>query len=164
MYSFICPSIHSFIYLHMYELIYLFIYSFNCFFFHLFIYLSIYSFIYLYFNLFFTYLFILFTIWYLLISQFLFFHFFLFLLDFILFYIILLLIILFFPLFFLILGLAKNLVSKTDQDSHLKAQGLKFIERTSEALLIPAIGKGSVKTTKVMLDLDKVRWGTKKKK
>ena len=55
-------------------------------------------------------------------------------------------------------GLAKNLVSKTDQDSHLKAQGLKFTERTSESLIIPPIGKGSVKTTKIMLDLQKVRY------
>ena len=58
-----------------------------------------------------------------------------------------------------ILGLAKNLVSKTDQDTHLKAQGLKLTERTAESLKIPLVGKGSVRTTKIMLDLDKVRWG-----
>ena len=32
------------------------------------------------------------------------------------------------------------------------------MDRTSDALKIPPIGKGSVKTTKIMLDLDKVRW------
>ena len=81
---------------------------------------------------------------------FLLFYFLLFLVDF--FY-------LFLPFFYLFLrlGLAKNLVSKTDQDSHLKAQGMKFMDRTSDALKIPPIGKGSVKTTKIMLDLDKVR-------
>ena len=32
------------------------------------------------------------------------------------------------------------------------------MDRTSDALKIPPVGKGSVKTTKIMLDLDKVRW------
>jgi hypothetical protein len=56
-------------------------------------------------------------------------------------------------------GLAKNLVTNSDQDAHLKAQGLKFSERTAETIKVPSTGKGSIKTAKIMLDLQKVRSG-----
>jgi hypothetical protein len=42
---------------------------------------------------------------------------------------------------------------------HLKAQGIKFSERTADSLEIPPFSKGCVKTSKVMMDLMKVRYG-----
>jgi hypothetical protein len=42
---------------------------------------------------------------------------------------------------------------------HLKAQGIKFSERTADSLEIPPFSKGCVKTAKVMMDLMKVRYG-----
>jgi hypothetical protein len=57
------------------------------------------------------------------------------------------------------IGLSKNLVSRSDQDMHLKAQGIKFSERTADSLEIPPFSKGCVKTAKVMMDLMKVRYG-----
>jgi nucleolar protein 4 len=56
-------------------------------------------------------------------------------------------------------AISKKLVTKKDVEVQLIAQGVKPVDRTPERLSLPGITKGTIKSSKVMLDLNRMRNG-----